>query len=329
MQSPDGLYQVTEIPGVMWTMDNNPRRQAQAYQNGCPSVDISTAVDFMAKILLAQLHPNAKIANVLDAGPGLLQQMEARYERDYAIVSTTFPLTGTPIPEFKFNGSRMRIEYTLNGVAMEEALSRYVECRDMRMPDGSTIRTCFIPDIFMVRAPLGQLESLMAMPEFSAMMDSAQPNPEWVRRCMNEGLAKLQQQVNQLNRDRAAFDAVMRASDAAFRARTQAYANLSQTITNSNRQFNQQMAQSTNASIARAQDSQRALDHDAYEHSLYYGDKAEFTNPYNGQTVISSNRYNNQWITNNGQQVVMNNGNENPNDYVGPGGPTFAPLIPH
>jgi hypothetical protein len=329
MQSPDGLYQVTEMPGVRWTGDDDPRYAAQMYQNGCPPVNISSAADFMVKILLAQMHPNAKIARVLDAGPGLLQQMEARYESDYPIIQASYPLTGTPIPEFKFDGARMRIEYTLNGTPMEEALSGFVECQNLRMPNGSTLSPCFMPEILMVRAPLGQLESLMAMPEFGAMMDSAQLNPEWVRRCMDERLAKIQQSVNQINRDKAQFQAVMRASDAAFQARTQAYANLSQTITNSNRQFNRQMAQSTNASIARAQDSQRSLDHDAYEHSLYYGDKAEFTNPYNGQTVISSNKYAQQFISDNGQYVVQTGPNDNPNNYVGPGGETFAPLIPH
>jgi hypothetical protein len=329
MQSPDGLYQVAELPGVIWTRDNDPRRVAQMYQNGCPTVDISSSADFMAKILLAQMHPNAKIARVLDAGPGLLQQMEARYQSDYAIISATNPLTGTPIPEFKFDGSRMRIEYTLNGVPMEEVLSGFVECKNLRMPNGSTLSNCLMPEILLVRAPLGQLESLLAMPEFGAMMESAQMNPDWVRRCMDERMAKLQQIVSQVNRDKAQFAAMMRASDAAFQARTQAYANLAQTITNSNRQFNQQMQQSTNASIARAQASQRSLDHDAYEHSLYYGDKAEFTNPYNGQTVISSNKYAQQFISNNGQYVVQTGPNDNANNYVGPGGETFAPLIPH
>jgi hypothetical protein len=71
------------------------------------------------------------------------------------------------------------------------------------------------------------------------------------------------------------------------------------------------------------------MDHEAYQWKLYAGDQREYTNPYNGQTVISSNRYNNQWMSSSGRTVVMTNGGENPNDYVGPGGPTFAPMIPH
>lgn len=134
-------------------------------------------------------------------------------------------------------------------------------------------------------------------------------NPDWANRRAQDDQQQRLAFVNKINGGRMQFQAMLDASNRAFQGQLQANQRFFDTLTQSNQQFNARQVQSTNASIARAQAKQNSLDVDAYKHALYYGDKAEFTNPYNGQTIISSNRFSNQWMSNDGRQVVMNNGN--------------------
>jgi hypothetical protein len=99
-------------------------------------------------------------------------------------------------------------------------------------------------------------------------------------------------------------------------------------LSQGNQQFINAMQARTNQSIAADQSRQAHMDAEAHQYTLFAGDEREFTNPYNGQTVVSSNRYQQQWISSDGQTVAMTNNWANPNDYVAPGGPTFAPMIP-
>lgn len=329
MQSPDGLYQIMKLPGVQWAASNNPQAEQNMARKGCPAVEIVSAADFMVNILLAEMHPNAKVLEVLGPGPGLQQAMQQKYQADVQYDQTMSQIVGSPLMQFKFDGARVRVQYDLDGKPMEEMLSGFVGCSEMRMPDRSTRRGCTTSDVLLVQAPLGQLDALMAMPEFDAMMKSAQPNPDWVSRRQYDNQMKQQAFVNGLVRNQQMTQQMIAASNTAFQARMQANQTFFNTLMENGRQFNNNLQASGQRAIAEDQARQNHMDAEAHQWTLYAGDRHETTNPYNGQTVTVSNRYAQQWISSDGRTVVNSNTGVNPNDYTAPGDPTFAPLIPH
>jgi hypothetical protein len=111
-------------------------------------------------------------------------------------------------------------------------------------------------------------------------------------------------------------------------ARNAAAAQTYAVINRGAQQFNQNLIASGQRAIAQDQEHQARMDQEAHQYALYAGDKQENINPYNGQTVVTSNRYAQQWVSSDGQFAVGTQNGVNPNDYVGPGGPTFAPMTP-
>ena len=181
----------------------------------------------------------------------------------------------------------------------------------------------------MTRAPLGELDGFVAMPEFKAMMASLKANPEWVNRRQAESQMQTQQTIAGIHQQQQFSQQMINQSNAAFQQQMAANQRFYDTLADNNRQFNANMQARTNQSIAQAQDQQARMDAEAHQWTLYAGDKREYTNPYNGQTVVASNRYTQQWVSSDGQYVVGSNSGANPNDYVAPGGPSFSLMTPH
>jgi hypothetical protein len=328
MESPDGLYKVMQLPGVKWGAANSERAEYDMVRKGCPPIEIFSAADFFANILLPELHPGAKIVEVLGPGPGLEKAMQDRYQLAYATNQMFSQALGDPMPQFLFDGAQIRIQFDQNGTPMEEVLSGFVQCNEMRMPQGFSTRNCNMSNMSMIQAPQGQLEALLAMPEFAAMMQSKQPNRDWVDMQERERQAKNQDGINKILRDRGQFNAMLAQSQAAYQSQYQANQAFYDTLNRGAQQFNHQLQANGDRFLANAQAQQARQDEQAHKFALWAGNQQENVNPYNGQTVVTSNKYAQQWISSDGHTAVGVNGNINPNDFVGPGGPTFVPMTP-
>jgi hypothetical protein len=326
--SQGGIFQIMQLPGVSWNLSWDQQGEQKWARQGCPAIGISSAADFMANILLPQLHPNAKIVEVLGPDAALQELMKKQFEKASENQAIWARGTGIPQSQLNFDGARMRVQYDVDGKPAEELLSGFVQCSALRMPNGGTLRTCWASNFLLIRAPLGLLDTLLAMPEFIAMMKNRQPNPDWVSRVAYEDDQQRQRGINQIVQSQHLTQQMIAQSNAAFNARMQANQQFYNTLSQGNQQFINNMQARTNQSIANAQSQQARMDAQAHQYTLYAGDQREYTNPYNGQTVVSSNRYQQQWMSSDGQTVAMSNNGTNPNDYVAPGGPTFAPMVP-
>jgi len=318
MQSPDGLYRIAELPGVAWTVQGQARYMQFMARQGCPPIQIVSAADFVANILLPQMQPGARIISAQGPGPAMRETMSKRYENDLNYQRMMSQRTGNPVGSITLDGTRMRIQYQVNGSPVEESVAVVVECTSMPFSGGGMSRGCSVPDgILLMRAPLGQLDGFMAMREFSALLNSIQANPDWINRRNQRNQQANEQTIAGINQSNAQYQVQYAANQKTY-----------DIINAGAAQFNQNLIASGQRAIAQDQEHQARMDHEAHEYALYAGNQQENINPYNGQTVVTSNRSAQQWVSNDGRYTVGTQNGVNPNDYVGPGGPTFAPMIP-
>jgi hypothetical protein len=318
MQSPDGLYRIVMLPGVHWTVQGNRRYMQFSANQGCPPIEIVSAADFIANILLAQMQPDARIISVQGPGPGQREAMSKRYEADQNYDQMMSQRTGNPVGRITLDGVRMRIQYQVGGQTVEEMVSTVVDCDSMPLSGGGMTQSCGVPDgIFLVRAPLGQLDGFIAMREFDALLKSPEANPDWLNRRIEQNRQGNEQTISGINGSNAQYAAN--------------YANTQRLYDIQNRgaqQFNRNLIASGNRAIAADREQQDRMDHEAHEYTLYAGNQQENIDPYTGRTVVTSNRSAQQWASSDGRYTVGTQNGVNPNDYVGPGGPTFAPMTP-
>lgn len=331
-QSADGLFQIVQLPAVKWHWAADAQsRQFRAQR--CPDIDIDSAAGFLVNVAVPNVRPNAKIVAVLYPTPEMKQVLDEQMEIQQQQNEELARQYNAKPHRLIVDGARVRIQYEVDGQPVEEMITAIVNCSTMALPvmghprwPNYDDRTCFSRGTSFVRAPLGQLDALLALPQYREMIKSARPNQEWQTRLNDDLRAQSQRQMAQQN---AATQQMIAASNAAFQARMQANQALYQNMAANNQAFNANLQASTDRSIANARASQNALDASAHQTVLYALDQKEYTNPYNGQTVAASNKFAQQWISSDGQYVAGSNTGANPNDYVGPTGPTFAPLIPH
>ncbi|MGA8941029.1 MAG: hypothetical protein WB439_17835 [Acidobacteriaceae bacterium] len=74
----DGVTAVIVLPMVQWTVTPGNNRISQGNAQKCPPVNITTASDFLVKIAIPNMHPGAKVEDLLpDENPaGLAKQLE-------------------------------------------------------------------------------------------------------------------------------------------------------------------------------------------------------------------------------------------------------------
>jgi len=272
--SPDGQYGIFQLPGVTWKTSSSFRNQRNMARNGCPPVDIEMAADFIVNVLVPEIDPGAKIVEVLEPNPGLISAMEQRYDADSQVNRMTTNATGIPSPRLNLDGAHVRVQYSLDGKPEEELIGGFVECSILQMPDRSISRVCSSSGLFIVRAPQGHLDEFMAMPEFTAMMKTQQPNPEWAKRRQYEAQMQEQRFINRIRASQAISQQMLAASNAAFQAQMQSNQMFYNQLAENNAQFNANMQAGTNASMAAARQRMAQMDADAQRFTHYAGQSA-------------------------------------------------------
>jgi hypothetical protein len=307
--SPDGLTAVAALPGATWQYSTSPQMQNIMAHNGCPGVNIQTAADFLADIVVPNLHPGATIIKVAPGG-ALIQETIKNLQTGAQAANQRPSITGAVV----------RIQYSRGGHILEEELSSVVSCsvlHSMAMfaSPASTTTTCSTYGISAARAPSGHLDEFLSGPEFGQVLSSAKTDNVWFHRMISEQNARFQSATADFNRIAAGNLAELKAEGDARVERAQA--------------FDHQLAASTQSSMNNAQAAQNARTAAAHRVVNFASDRGDFINPATGQVLNLDYNANHSWGSSDGRNVVLNSdATYDPNGSVNPVQSSWVELIP-
>ena len=307
--SPDGAREVSALPGATWQYSTSPQMQKIMAHNGCAGVNVQTAADFLADIVVPNLHPGATIVKVSSGGP-LIQQTVQNLQSGAQAANQKPTVTGAAI----------RIQYHRGGNLIEEELSSVVSCsylHSMAMmgSPASTTTTCNTYGISLARSPAGHLDEFLKGPEFGQILSSAKTDNIWFRRMISEQNGRFQSATADFNRIAAANLDQLKAEGAARVQRAQ--------------DFDDRLASSTQSSMNNAQAAQNARTAAAHGVVNFASDRADYINPATGQVLNLDYNANHSWASTDGRSAVLNSDpTYNPNGSVNPVQSSWVELIP-
>jgi hypothetical protein len=307
--SPDGLTAVAALPGATWQYSTSPQMQTIMARNRCPGVNIQTAADFLADVVVPNLHPGATIIKVSPGGALVKQNVQAMQAGAQA--ANQKPAV---------TGAAVRIQYSRGGHLVDEELSSVVSCSELHSmamfaQPASTTTICNTYGISLARAPSGRLDEFLGGPEFGQILTSAKTDNVWLHRMVSEQNARFQQATADFNRMAAANLAQLKADGEAREQRAQA--------------FDQQLASSTQSSMNNAQAAQNARTAAAHRVVNFASDRADYINPATGQVLNLDYNANHSWGSSDGRSVVLNSdATYDPNGSVNAVQSSWVELIP-
>jgi hypothetical protein len=307
--APDGTTAVAALPGATWQYSTSAQMQNIMAHNGCPGVNIQTAAEFLANIVVPNLHPGATIIKVSPGG-ALVQQTVHNMQSVTQATNQKPSVTGTAI----------RIQYDRGGHLVDEELSSVVSCsylHSMAMfaQPASTTTTCNTYGISIARAPAGHLDEFLGGPDFGQILNSTKTDNVWLHRMVNEQNARFQAATAEFNRIAAANLAQLKAEGEAREERAQ--------------EFDKQLARSTQSSMKNAQAAQNARTAAAHGVVNFASDRADYINPATGQVLNLDYNANHSWGSSDGRSVVLNSDSTyDPNGSVNPLQSSWVELIP-
>jgi hypothetical protein len=305
--SPDGTTAVAALPGATWQYSTSPQMLNIMAHNGCPGVNVQTAAEFLADIVVPNLHPGATIIKV-SAGGALVRQTVQNMQSVQAAQKPSV------------TGAAVRIQYARGGHLVDEELSSVVSCsylHSMAMfaQPASTTTTCNTYGISVARAPAGHLDEFLNGPTFAEVLSSAKTDNVWLHRMVTEQNARFQAATAEFNRIAAANLAQMKADGDARLQRAQ--------------DFDKQLASSTQSSMNNAQAAQNARTAAAHRVVNFASDRADYINPATGQVLNLDYNANHSWGSSDGRSVVLNaDPTYDPNGSVNPVQSSWVELIP-
>ena len=307
--SPDGQSAVATLPGATWKSTTSPQLARIMAQGHCPVVNVTTAADFLANIVVPNLHPGATIIKV---GPGDANLQQSIKNAQAANQAARMQPSIT--------GAAVRIEYQRGGQAVDEDLSSVVSCTvfhsiAMFAAPASTTTTCGTFGISAAWAPKGHLDEFENGPSYNAVLTSAKTNNEWLHRMVGDEQARFRQATADFNRACAQNLALMRQREDALVQSSQAQ--------NAARQ------ESTNRSMANAQASMNARSAAAHQVVNFASDRSDYVNPATGQVLNLDYNANHSWGSTDGRGVVLNSDSTyDPNGSVNPVQSSWVELVP-
>jgi hypothetical protein len=320
MQGPDGTSTVVFLPGANWNWTADPVSFYSLVKVGCAPSDLKTAASFLVNIAVPLLDPTAKIVSVQPLPPAGQQSLAEQLQREQQ-GAQRFTGAGFRPPRNIIDGARVRVEYTRNGKLLEEQLQSIIDCVETQgipMPRQPVYleRRCRARNIYIVRAPKGQLDALLANPVLGNMTKSIQPNNDWAQQVSHDQNAQMSQMLAKSNQVMAG---IRTASAAQF-----------QQLVQQGREFQKQQQESFEHSQATAIDNMdsRAVVAGKIE-NLSLG-QASFTDPNTGQKVLASDAYAHQWISSDSSTLLQTDDPFNPNRTVmtNPASTTWTEISP-
>jgi hypothetical protein len=305
--SPDGVSSYIVLPGVSWTGASNGYNFQGAK---CPSnINIDSAAGFLLNIALPNLHHDARNVKVVPLEAKFQAGINANSEQATAQLRRT-GLQGRAFQD----AAKVRLEYDLNGLAMEEMEFAVVDCQQTQaqivMKGSYTRLMCHTRGTSVVHAPKGHLDEMLShTPAYQ------QINEAWDQRVIHDMQANFRQ--------------IQAASDGQFKAMTAHYAEMNQQLLARGRAFQAQQQSSFEDSQRNDANTQRAIDKSAQRTVQFSLDRQTVVNPVTGQRIETSTQFSHNWMSSDGTTVVANDDPTfDPNGVVDPVRQSWTELIP-
>jgi hypothetical protein len=252
-QSPDGLLAVQTYPSFVWDNTGEPPMRTNlqgrilgpwpAPAGGCPPADISSAAEFLERVVVPNLRPYAALVQIgpLPAqGQELLQNRLATLREGAERQAAQFRQMGwikraNNPDEHMLDGAIAYLRYSINGHEVDEAVRAVVHCARVWVP-GNYVSTpsvkihCNSWQVFAERAPSGML--IQTSPRLLAIESSYRVNPQW------------DYTMGQIARQQS--EQMMAISNATFQAQQKAAQDFTNTLTQKSIDFNAQQQRQFN-----------------------------------------------------------------------------------
>jgi hypothetical protein len=308
MQGPDGTSTVAFLPGAAWNWTADPVGFYSMVKVGCLPSDIQTAATFLVEVVAPILHPNATLLSVQPLPPAAQQSLAEQLKQEQQ-GGERFTRAGFKPPKNIIDGARVRIEYTLNGKIVDEQLQSIIDCVELQgtpMPRQPVYmeRRCKARNIYIVRAPKGQLDALLASPLLGNLTTSIQPNTDWIQQVARDQNTQMSQMLAQSNKVMAGIRA---ASGEQF-----------QQLVQRGKDFQRQQQESFEHAQSAARANEDAVQNAAKGQINLSLGQASFTDPNTGQKVLASNAYAHQWISSDSATLIQTQDPFDPNRTVEP-----------
>ncbi len=183
------------------------------------------------------------------------------------------------------DGGKIRIEYSLNGVQMEEEMYCVIQSQDIPVPTYlGTYRNInwYMTYLESFRAAKGQLDSETKM--FQTISHSAKTDPNWLNKYNQVVNYLIQRQIQQI----------------------QSLGQLSSIISQTSNEI-------SDANYQAWEQNQQIIDRVATDFSNYNKGVETYNNPIDGSTVDLPSGYNYAWGNSLGEYVLTDSANYNPN----------------
>ncbi|MCX6629552.1 MAG: hypothetical protein NTW28_18190 [Candidatus Solibacter sp.] len=290
--SPDGKLALELFPGNTWQwaddagtvqlMQASNRQMAQFGRRGCDTMPPLAAGEFLKQSVLPAVRRQARVA-AIEPMPEIAREVQQRAQQAQAAAAQK----GIQV-RIRGDVGRARLAYDVNGQAMEEWVTAVTYASGMPGPTydmrtgqmGRTVfYTCGAEGVYGFRAPAGQLDGREKL--FLMMLSTVRQDPEWHGRVMQ-------------------VIANMQASD------SKGAADRSRIATQSGRDT---------ADIIRRtyENKKQSDDRVAQGFSQYIRGVETYRNPTNGETVELSSQYGHAWAGDNGEYILSDSANFDPN----------------
>ena len=290
--SPDGKMALEMFPGNAWQWADDPnsvrmmqasnQQMAQYGSKGCDIMPPMTAGDYLKRSVLPAARGQARIA-AIEPMPEIAQQVQQRVQEAQAGAARQGMQA-----RVRGDVGRARIGYSVNGQAMEEWVTAVTFASGtpgptMNMATGrmgqTLFYTCTSEGVFGFRAPQGQLDGKEKL--FLAMLSTVRVDPDWQGRVL-QVMGNIQA------------------------AQTKGAADRSKIITQSNQDISKIIHDSY-------ENKKQSDDRVAQGFGQYMRGVETYRNPSTGETVELSNQYGHAWASGNGEYILSDSPNFDPN----------------
>jgi polyhydroxyalkanoate synthesis regulator phasin len=304
--APDGVTAIEKLPGTSWSWVSDG---TSVVGPKCAPVKINTAAEFLLNIAVPNLRPDAKNITVVPFTAEMKQQLADAQQRIGSQNSQTMKRTA--------DAARVRLQYTLKGRPVEEILFAIISCQEIDMPAYPMLHRaaverhiCSSNGVAIRRAPQGKLDPLIG---------KQLPPPEIDSQWDQEVQQKMRQQ----------FTAWQQQNDEQFRAIQNHYKEVTDGMIQKGKEFQAQQKSSFDNAMAQDRATQGAIDHAAQMQVRDSLNRQDFIDPNTGRKIETSNQYTHNWISSDGQSVVLNSDPTlDPNGLIDPVRQSWTELIP-
>ena len=277
---PGNTWQWADDAGAVRLMQSSNRQLAQSGYKGCDIMPPLAAGEFLKQTVLPAVRREARVA-AIEPMPEIAREVQQQLQQAQAAAAQRGIQVRT-----RGDAGRARLAYDVNGQAMEEWVTAVTYASAVTGPAfnmgrmGQTLfYTCAAEGVFGLRAPRGQLEASEKL--FLMMLSTVRLDPEWHGRVMQ-------------------VIANMQATD------TKGAADRSRIITQSGKDIGNIIHQTY-------ENKKQSDERVAQGFSQYIRGVETYRNPATGETVDLSNQYGHAWAGNNGEYILSDSANFDPN----------------